>query len=234
MLSLLVAATLSPGAAAIADPGEVLWRFEIPSNVPGAYVATGADGTVYFTDNLRMYALTPDGEPIWTSPVGTGGDKPIVIGADGTLYTANSLIYAIDPADGSLMWEYSTGSNNAILAGPGIGPDDNIYAVQGTINEGVGFFSLDEEGQAQWTVSGDPAPQGSAATMRRLHFPATGSLPDSRTTPDNSLASGPSNWTVISTGTPAGTACSFPQARHPSWRRTVTSSCVGPRASSLQ
>jgi len=145
---------------ALAGSDRVRWRFEFPTDFAGAYVAVAEDGTVYATDNLGAYAINPEGDQIWMSPVGTGGGQPIGIGPDGTVYTGNSFIHAIDPTDGSLRWRSEIGTLNGLLAGPGVGPAGNLYAVEGTISDGIGFFSVDPSGAERWITPGDPPPQG--------------------------------------------------------------------------
>ena len=53
------------------------------------FVEVGPDGRVYTSDQLGLYALSPDGELLWFVPE-AGGGHPIDIGPDGgTLYVAN-------------------------------------------------------------------------------------------------------------------------------------------------
>ncbi len=136
----------------------VLWRFEMPSNVSGAFVGVGADGTVYATDNLRLYALSPEGTLLWTM-AGAGGGRPITFADDGTIYTSwsGTGVRAIDP-DGTLQWEFIPPDIMPLLAGPNVGPDGNIYAVQDTSvgGAGLGAFSLDPDGQFRWSELGEP------------------------------------------------------------------------------
>ena len=146
------------GAHAAVANDRVLWRFEMPSNVAGAFVGVGADGTVYATDNLHLYALTPHGELLW-SLSGAGGGRPITFADDGTIYTSRSGtgIRAINP-DGTLQWEFMPPANLPLLAGPSVGPDGNIYAVQDTASSGggLGAFSVDSNGRFRWSDPGDP------------------------------------------------------------------------------
>ena len=136
----------------------VLWRFEMPSNVSGAFVGVGADGTVYATDNLRLYALSPEGTLLWTM-AGAGGGRPITFADDGTIYTSwsGTGVRSIDP-DGTLQWEFIPPDIIPLLAGPNVGPDGNIYAVQDTSvgGAGLGAFSLDPDGQFRWSELGEP------------------------------------------------------------------------------
>jgi hypothetical protein len=137
--------------------GEVLWRFEIPSDYAGSFVGVGPDGTVYTTDNLRLYALSPAGSLLWTM-AGAGGGRPITFGEDGTIYTSAQAtgVRAINP-DGTLQWEYMPPDSVVLHTGPNVGPDGNLYAVQEIrAGSGLGAFSVDPDGNLRWSNSGDP------------------------------------------------------------------------------
>jgi hypothetical protein len=142
----------------------VLWRFEIPSNTSGQFIGVGADGRVYTTNFIPgdLYALSPDGRLLWTA-AGAGGGNPITFAADGTIYTGEVSVFAVNP-DGTVRWEFvppDTGYTLRLQAGPNVGPDGNIYAAEGTINGlGLGFFSLDANGNLRWSNQGDPNVSG--------------------------------------------------------------------------
>ncbi|MCH7572517.1 MAG: thrombospondin type 3 repeat-containing protein, partial [Planctomycetes bacterium] len=123
----------------------VRWRFQMDSLFGGQFITVAPDGTVYATDLFRLYALSPDGGLLWVA-VNAGRRRPISLGPDGTIYTAGNLIKAINP-DGTLKWEYSSPFGSELLAGPSVGPDGNIYAVQNTWGTGLGAFALDPDGE---------------------------------------------------------------------------------------
>lgn len=151
------AIVLSTTPTGRAQPQRVAWRFEMPSNLPGPHIAVSDDGTVYATDNLRLYSLTPQGELNWTMP-GAGGGRPITFGRDGTIYTSAQGVgvRAINP-DGSLQWEYLPPDPVSLHTGPNVGPDGNIYAVQEVrAGDGLGAFSLAADGDLRWFNEGDP------------------------------------------------------------------------------
>lgn len=135
----------------------VLWQFEFPTESSGQFVTVTDAGTIYVTDSTALYALTSDGELMWTLP-GAGGGRPIPVAGDGTIYTGSNDIKAINP-DGSLKWQYTPPDNLPLLAGPSIGPDGNLYAVQDHIistGDGLGAFSVDPDGELRWSNVGEP------------------------------------------------------------------------------
>jgi hypothetical protein len=155
-----------------ATAGEVLWRFET-SNVSGPYVVTGDDGTIYNTDNQRLWAINPDGTIKWTFDQ-AGGGKAIDFLADGAIVTGlGHTIWAINP-DGTERWSYTWdgGFNEQLDSGPSVGPDGNIYAVSGTDGSvGLGMFSLTPDGELRWADEGDPILDPiNASTNWRLYF----------------------------------------------------------------
>ncbi len=150
---------LLAASAAIAQPtgGRVRWRFQMDSRHGGQFATVAPDGTVYASDSTKLYALTPDGDLLWVAS-GAGGSRPISVGADGTIYAAGSLIKAFNP-DGTLKWQFANQYPGlGLLAGPNVGPDGNIYAVQDTLfggGGGLGAFSLDPNGNLLWADEGD-------------------------------------------------------------------------------
>jgi hypothetical protein len=134
------------------EDGRIRWRFQMDSPVSGYFTAVAPDGTIYASDNLRLYAFSPDGGLLWVHE-GAGGRRPISLMADGTIITGGNLIKAINP-DGTLRWQFTApATNQTLLAGPSIGPNGNIFAVQDSDLEGsgLGTFSLDPDGNLLWT-----------------------------------------------------------------------------------
>jgi len=143
--------------------GRRLWFFEMDRWDTRQFVAVGPDGTVYTSDALGLYALSPEGALLWFAP-GIGGGRPIEVAPDGTIYAAAVLglgtagnIYALNP-DGTIRWEFDAPTFFLdTVTGPGLGPDGNIYAYQDfSLDEGLGFFSLTPDGDLRWSDRGDP------------------------------------------------------------------------------
>lgn len=144
--------TVTPRAA----NGRVKWRFQAASDYILQRPGVGADGTVVAHDsNGFVYALQPDGGLKWIYNTGRFAAGPPSIGPDGTVYVAGSgTITAINP-DGSLKWTFDEPpGGQGVIAGPGVGPDGNIYAV--TDLGGLGALALSPAGQLLWSNHGDP------------------------------------------------------------------------------
>ena len=156
--SFLLLTGLSPSAVEARGPVDerILWSFQLSSNV-GQFTAVRSDGTIFVTDSTTLYALAPSGEIEWTL-IGAGGGRPISFATDGTIYTGAGAVKAINP-DGTLRWSFE-GNSAAFLAGPNVGPDGNIYAIDNTWHGGIGTFSLDPDGNPRWVD-----PQFSASTV---------------------------------------------------------------------
>jgi hypothetical protein len=148
--------------------GRFRWRFQFDSDNPGSWTAVGEDGTIYATDDTRLYALAPDGALRWVL-AGAGGGRPITFGADGTLYTGRADVVAVNP-DGTLKWQFVFPAGpGELLCGPGVGPDGNIYGLDNSLLGGNGAFALDPTGQLLWT---NPGPSSTSGSKTRISFAA--------------------------------------------------------------
>jgi hypothetical protein len=150
--------------------GRVRWRFELASQYALHRPVIAPDGTVYVYDvGGNLYSLTPAGALNWVFNVSAAGGfyelGPPALGQDGTIYVPASLpsgttfpggIVAVNP-NGTLKWKFAQPagtSGGSIIAGPGVGPDGNVYAVA-ELN-GIGVFSLTPEGVLRWNDEGPP------------------------------------------------------------------------------
>ncbi len=135
--------------------GRQQWRFQTDAYIPVQFVARGEDGSIYTSDGLGLYALSPDGGLKWFL-AGAGGGRPISFGADGTIYTGGTslgLVTAVSP-EGELLWAFENPlPGYALLAGPNVGPDGAVYAVQDSNagGAGMGHFSLTPEGGLRYS-----------------------------------------------------------------------------------
>jgi len=136
------------------------WSFQTDRRMNGddQYTGIAPDGTIYTSDTIGLYALSPDGGLLWFTE-GVGNGRPIDIGPDGTLYTGLILknmvregVVALSPA-GEVLWEYILPGRDDLGAGPNLGPDGNLYAIQRTTfsDDDLGAFSLDTEGNLRWS-----------------------------------------------------------------------------------
>jgi len=154
-ITMLTSFAVVPTALAQSENERILWRFEMPSNFAGAYSAVGADGTIYTTDNRRLYAIDPSGSQKWL--INVNGGRAITFANDGTIYTGEISIYAVNP-NGTLKWLYRPPDNLPSASGPNVGPDGNIYAMQETLldGRGLGAFAVNANGSLLWSNRGNP------------------------------------------------------------------------------
>jgi outer membrane protein assembly factor BamB len=150
--TLYVGSTYGRSIYAINPDGTVRWQLATGNWQRGSPAMR--DGTIYVgSDGGVFYALTPDGNQMWTYPMNAGYISQVVgsaaIGTDGTIYQGadDFYLYALSPT-GGLKWKYDSGG--AIQSSAGIGSDGSIYFVQlGQI------VSIDAQGKHRWTL---PAP----------------------------------------------------------------------------
>ncbi|RMD60750.1 hypothetical protein D6833_09215 [Candidatus Parcubacteria bacterium] len=110
-----------------------------------------SSGALYVGTERGLLALNPDGTSRWLFSLPDGpGDQ--VIARDGTiLFTVflDTLLYAVNP-DGTLKWTYAldgrVGANR-----PAIGPEGNIYVVDG--QGGFHLHKVSSEGESLWKIS---------------------------------------------------------------------------------
>lgn len=158
-VSVMLSSIATPSAVAGPAPADrILWRFETQGSFIHHRPAVAPGGTIVFMDNAgTAYALNPDGSLLWL--LGTGGSGwggPVSIAADGTIYVTSDPagpdlnIIAISPS-GDELWTF-TDQSQKMIAGPGVGPDGNVYVVDDT--PGLGAFSLTPAGDLRWNNAG--------------------------------------------------------------------------------
>lgn len=160
----------APLAAIAPAPQRVKWRFKLAGDYSLHSPGVAADGTIYVSlPEGKLYAIAPDGSQKWIFQAGLGGGVygPVSVATDGTIYGAGLVasgsgatgaIFALTPA-GTLQWMFNA-TGGSIIAGPNIGPDGNIYAVDEF--PGIGLFSLTPQGQLRFSTGsfGEYGPLG--------------------------------------------------------------------------
>lgn len=133
-----------PGTLTITDAA---WQFQSAGSI-SASPAIGADGTIYYLDELGyLYALNPDGTRKWRfSLVGLGDYSSPTVADDGTIYVggADSSFYAVTPA-GTRKWRF-TEAKGEFSASPALAPDGTIYA---RCDDGF-LYALNPDGTLRW------------------------------------------------------------------------------------
>ena len=126
------------------DPenGSLNWDFSTAGN-QATTPNVAEDGTICFSAGGSVYALTPEGEEIWSYDVGGEADGPTV-GSDGTVFVGSDSgrLVALS-SDGELQWDYDAGGD---IRSPSIDDDGNLYCGA----QPLVLYALDKEGNELW------------------------------------------------------------------------------------
>lgn len=154
---------------AVSAQERLQWRFALDSTFVGRFVGLASDGTIYVSDNLQLYALTPAGVLKWKLP-GLGDGRPVAVDESDRIYVANGGgVTALEP-DGTEIWTFDPEEPEELVAGPSLGPDGNIYTVQNTATGGIGVYALNRDGELLWSDPGDPAVFAFSEGNAAVHF----------------------------------------------------------------
>ena len=140
---------------AVNSDAQLLWKYDI---YQGCEPAIGPNGTVYIGDTNYLYAISPNGNKIWQSPMLSNGRwvRSPVLDPDGGVYTVGKVgpctacqyVYALNPSDGSVAWQ--TGQNAYSTA---LSLDDQgglyIGSFRGTARAGLHDLSS-SNGSEKW------------------------------------------------------------------------------------
>jgi outer membrane protein assembly factor BamB len=89
----------------------------------------GGDGTIYFTTDTHVAAVTDEGATgslKWSVEVDDAANSGVVIGPNGELYTGSrGGLLALDPASGAVVWNYSDA--DIVESVPAVDVNGNIY-----------------------------------------------------------------------------------------------------------
>jgi hypothetical protein len=135
--------TASTVALAQAQPGTILWTYDAPALIRSS-PAVAPEGTVYFSADASLYAITNMGSNKWTFTLDGNRCGSAAVGANGVVYIASGAagrLYGIR-ADGALQWSFQTGGGNA---SPALGRDDAIYTFGYVM-----FYSVSAIGAERW------------------------------------------------------------------------------------
>jgi hypothetical protein len=154
--------------------GRVQWRFQADDAYIIGRPAIGTDGTIYAAGvGGHLYALTANGGVKWIFRGSFPVMQSVSVGADNTAYFAGgNVVYAINP-NGTLKWQIANPSGGAIVAGPNVGPDGNIYAVGNLGNTNpnqLGAITVSPAGQILQNRQGYVEPRTQALYNREIVF----------------------------------------------------------------
>ncbi|HSJ68259.1 MAG TPA: PQQ-binding-like beta-propeller repeat protein [Anditalea sp.] len=98
------------------------------SGTHGTSLSIDADGTVYYTTNAHVVAISDEGSSgsiKWAASITGAAQSGVVIGANGDLYTGSGAgLVSINPINGEVNWTYSMQTTESV---PAVDIDGNIY-----------------------------------------------------------------------------------------------------------
>lgn len=98
------------------------------SGTHGSSLSMNSDGTIYYTTNAHVVAITDGGTTgsvKWSATVTGAAQSGVVIGPNGDLYTGSGAgLVALNPADGTVKWTYAMGTTESV---PAVDVEGNIY-----------------------------------------------------------------------------------------------------------
>lgn len=112
------------------EDGTTKWETPVglEDGVHGTSLSMGADGTIYFTTNTHVAAVTDEGETgslKWETEVDDASNSGVVIGPNGDLYTGSKGgLLALNPDDGSIIWTFDI---EVVESVPAVDVNGNVY-----------------------------------------------------------------------------------------------------------
>ncbi len=98
------------------------------SGIHGSSLSMGSDGTIYYTTNVHVVAITDNGAAgaiKWSTAVAGAAQSGVVIGPKGDLYTgAGAGLVCLNPADGTVKWTHAMSTNESV---PAVDVEGRIY-----------------------------------------------------------------------------------------------------------
>jgi len=95
---------------------------------PGPNLSIDGDGTIYFTTNLKVAAITDagaSGSVKWSTDVLGSANSGVVIGPKGDLYVGSkAALLSLNPTTGVINWAYNTSIAESV---PAVDVNGNIY-----------------------------------------------------------------------------------------------------------
>ncbi|MEC9373933.1 MAG: PQQ-binding-like beta-propeller repeat protein [Planctomycetota bacterium] len=154
LITAIAGGLIVSGAAMGAPAGTVLWAHPLGDSPMSKTAKVGPDGTIYLHAG-DLFAINPDGSLKWrrTPPItdSVRDHGPVAIDAAGNVYVSTPRDLSSYDADGNLRWTFRDLGATAQLAGPGVGPDGNVYQINHS-GGGLGAFSLTSDGDLRWAM----------------------------------------------------------------------------------
>lgn len=98
------------------------------SGTHGTSISMGADGTIYYTTNAHIVAITDNGATgtvKWSADVTGAAQSGVVIGPAGDLYTgAGAGLVSLNPTTGAINWTYPMSTTESV---PAVDVEGRVY-----------------------------------------------------------------------------------------------------------
>lgn len=98
------------------------------SGTHGSSLSVDGDGTIYYTTNAHVVAITDagaSGSVKWSADVKGAAQSGVVVGPNGHLYTGSGTgLVSINSTDGAVNWAYAMTTNESV---PAVDVNGNIY-----------------------------------------------------------------------------------------------------------
>lgn len=151
--------------------GRFRWRLKLADQYVSTRPALAPDGTIYAIGNFgHVYAVTPTGAIKWVAaPSGGVGGTIDVLPNGNVVVGGGGGVQALSHLTGERLWSFSI--NTPLVAGPSVGPDGNIYAVDDSrwSQDVIGAFVLSPTGQLLWS-GGKYYRRGGGWTPQEVRF----------------------------------------------------------------
>ena len=147
----------------VQNRARVAWSFLVPEGPINGGTVIGHDGTIFIphsdpaADRTRWYAVSPQGQLVWSQDLPFTGRSLPAVGSDGTLYVGSRTGSGLAGFTGRLIAVAPTGTVRWMLEGidgirssPAIGPDGTIY-----VAGGQHVYAVDPQGEIVWTYERD-------------------------------------------------------------------------------
>lgn len=134
----------------VTDAARLAWTVPTGGQEMRAGITIGHEGTIYATARSGLFAISPEGEILWSygTPAGVLGTP--AIGDDGTIYFGSLTDGGLTAlgSDRTVLWQLP--SLGSINSAPAIGPDGTIYVAGGHY-----VHAVDPDGEVLWSYESE-------------------------------------------------------------------------------